>query len=107
MTGAPVATFAAFGLDDLTFDPPLDDGVSVNPGVTRWFCRACGSPLAGQYDYLPGQIYVSLGLIDQADALAPDRHSHAANALPWLHIADDLPRDAASRRDALGSGEVS
>lgn len=102
-----MAAFAAFRLDDLTFDPPLADGISVNPGVTRWFCRACGSPLAGQYDYLPGQIYVSLGLIDQADTLAPDRHSHAASAMPWLHIADDLPRDAASGREALGSDEVS
>lgn len=101
VSGAPVAAFAAFGASDITFSPPLDSGVSITDGVTRWFCRSCGSSLAATYAYLPDQIYVSLGVIDQADALQPQHHAHAGNTLPWLHIHDDLPRDTESARDAL------
>lgn len=101
VSGAPVAAFAAFGAGNVIFDPPLECSVSVSEGVERWFCGICGSPLAATYAYLPGQIYLSLGLIDQADALPPQRHAHAGNALTWLNIHDDLPRDTASSRQAL------
>ena len=101
VSGAPVAAFAGFGTGDISFDPPLSSSVTVSDGVTRWFCGSCGSPLAATYTYLPAQIYVSLGLIDQADALPPGRHAHSGNALSWLDIQDDLPRDTASARQAL------
>lgn len=97
-TGAPVAVFAAFAADWLCITPQLGDAVSVNPGVDRWFCRSCGSPLAARFDYLPGQIYVPIGLLDQAADLTPQLHSHAESCLPWLHIADDLPRAKSSSR---------
>ena len=101
VTGAPVAAFAAFDADDVRFDPPLGVPATPTPGVERWFCRECGSPVAARYDYLPGQVYVGLGLLDPAETLAPRLHAHAGNALPWLHIADDLPRAAGSSRDRL------
>ena len=105
VTGAPVAAFAAFGTTDIRFDPELGAGVSVNDGVRRWFCQTCGSPLAASYAYLPGQVYVALGLLDQAEALAPDIHAHAANRLTWLHITDDLPHSDGSSRDHLNAAQ--
>lgn len=107
VTGAPVAAFAAFSEDALTVDPPLGPPVSHAPGVDRWFCQTCGSPLAATFAYLPGQIYVPLGLLDQADALPPELHSHADKCLPWLHIDDDLPRAAASARENLRTNPAS
>ena len=101
VSGAPVAAFAAFGIDNITFNPPLETSISVTDGVERWFCKSCGSPLAATYAYLPDQLYVSLGVIDQAEALQPERHAHAGNTLAWLKIDDDLPRDCASARQAL------
>ena len=101
VTGAPVAAFAAFAEGDVTV-APAGATVRANPGVARTFCPACGSPLTGRYDYLPGQVFVSLGLLDQAADLAPQLHAHAGTALPWLHLADDLPRVDASSRDTLG-----
>ncbi|WP_299375415.1 GFA family protein [uncultured Tateyamaria sp.] len=97
-TGAPVAAFAAF--DTTGLDIPGVDR-SHAPGVRRWHCAACGSPLAAQFDYLPDQTYVPVGIFDQADLLQPALHSHADSALPWLHIADALPRAEASARDVL------
>ena len=81
--------------------PGWGEPVSPNSGVKRWFCRACGSPLGAVFDYLPDQLYVPIGILDQATDLPPALHSHADSALPWLHFTDDLPREAASARDTL------
>ncbi|WP_299690168.1 GFA family protein [uncultured Tateyamaria sp.] len=100
-TGGPVAAFAAFDRTALTATPPLPAPASHSAGVERWNCTACGSPLAAQFDYLPTQVYVPLGILDQIDAAAPQLHCHAESAPRWLHIADDLPRQTGSARDTL------
>ena len=64
-------------------------------------CPECGSPLAARFDYLPGQSYVPLGILDQAAELVPVRHCHADAKLPWLHIDDDAERVAGSARAEL------
>ena len=103
LTGAPVAAFAAFPAGSVTVAP--DPGtVSARAGVVRRFCRACGSPLTAEFDYLPGQVYVPLGVLDDAAALPPALHAHAGARLPWLTIADELPRADASARAGLGAG---
>ena len=101
VTGAPVAAFAAFDEAALSVLPNEGRRVSANAGVTRTFCETCGSPVTGRYDYLPGQVYVSLGLLDQADALAPRRHAHEDRRLKWLQIEDDLERAPGSARAEL------
>ncbi len=100
-TGAPLPAFAALAPEDVTVTPPLGTPFSTTPGVERWVCAACGSPIAARFDYLPGQIYIPLGILDQAEALAPEVHCHAEAQMPWLHVADDLPRLEGSGRTAL------
>ncbi|HID67190.1 MAG TPA: GFA family protein [Roseibacterium sp.] len=101
LTGAPVAAFAAFALQQVQFTPSKGPRKSVTKGVDRWFCAGCGSQLAATYGYLPGQIYIPLGIIDQAATLQPQGHSHTDSALPWFHIDDTLPRDQGSARVRL------
>ena len=101
VTGAPVAAFAAFDIADVAFSPNEGRKVSVNPGVTRNFCATCGSPLAGRYDYLPGTVYIALGLLDQADDIPPELHAHFDNKFMWLHIHDDLEHYSSSARSRL------
>ena len=101
VTGAPVAAFAAFEAVTLTPDVPSVRPLSEN--VERRFCPDCGSPLTAAFNYLPGQVYVPLGLLDQADDLPPELHCHADNALIWLHIQDDNPRISGTARDTLKS----
>ncbi len=106
VTGAPVAAFAAFDEGAVMVSPSEGRCVTVNPGVTRTFCESCGSPVTGRYDYLPGQVYIPLGILDQADALAPRRHAHYGCRLPWLHIEDDLERSTGSARAALNQSAL-
>lgn len=101
VTGAPVAAFAAFDETTVTFTPGDGRRVCINPGVERTFCATCGSPLSGRYRYLPGQVYIPVGVLDQAADLAPQLHAHEARRLPWLHIDDDLERIAATSRSRL------
>jgi hypothetical protein len=103
VTGAPVAAFAAFPVEAVKMTPDPGKQVRVSPGVTRWFCHGCGSPLAATYDYLPGQVYLALGLLDQAAELPPSMHAHAASGLPWLILEDGLNRHASSSRAALNA----
>ena len=91
--------FAAFKTSDLDgLDGP---SVSTNEGIQRWNCTKCGSPLAATFDYLPGQVYVPLGLFDDANNLTPEVHCHHEQALTWLHLDDGLPRAADSGREFL------
>ena len=101
VTGGPVAAFAAFDEAALSLTPDEGRAVSVSPGVRRSFCGACGSPLTGRYDYLPGTVYVPVGLLDQAERFAPTLHAHEARRLPWLHIEDGLERFSGSARSSL------
>ena len=101
ITSAPVAAFAAFAEAEISFAPDEGQDVVVSPGVRRTFCRTCGTTLTGRYDYLPGTVYVGVGLLDQADELEPELHSHDGQRLKWLHIDDTLPRFEGSARSAL------
>lgn len=101
VTGSPVSAFAAFDESAVTFEPNEGRSVTVSPGVTRSFCETCGSPLAGRYEYLPGQVYVGVGLFDQADELAPLMHAHDSQRLAWFHVDDGLERFAGSARSEL------
>lgn len=78
--------------------------MSINTGVTRWFCRNCGSALAAHYEYLPKQLYVPIGILDQAADLEPQMHCFADAKMPWLHIQDNLDRHIDSGSDALKKG---
>jgi hypothetical protein len=100
-SGAPVAAFAAFEETVVTFTPDEGRAVSPNPGVTRSFCGSCGSPLASRFDYLPGQVYIPLGILDQASELVPQVHSYESQRLPWLHIDDNAERFAETSRSRL------
>ncbi len=75
--------------------------MEANPGVKRTFCSSCGSPLTGRYDYLPDQVYVPVGLLDQANEFPPSVHAHEGGRLKWLHIDDDLERLGTSARETL------
>jgi len=101
VTGAPVSAWGAFDESDLVFTPGEGRIASPNPGVSRSFCASCGSSLACRYDYLPGQVYVAIGILDQAAELAPEVHAHFAQRLPWLNIDDAADRFAGTSRSRL------
>ena len=101
VTASPLPAFAAFAEGAVTLTPDLSAAKPVTPGVTRQFCPDCGSQLTARFDYLPGQTYVPLGVLDQASDLPPRLHCHAGSGMPWLHLDDNLPRAEDSGRALL------
>lgn len=54
-----------------------------------------------RFDYLPDQVYVPLGVLDQAEKLPPRLHCHAGSCFSWLKIEDGLERAERSGRAKL------
>lgn len=73
-TGAPPATF------------------NSSPGVWRDFCPASGSQVAYRSTRFPGEIHFYAAALDNPSAYVPENHVFTAEMLPWVHLADGLPR---------------
>ncbi|MDD9991822.1 MAG: GFA family protein [Rhodospirillales bacterium] len=61
--------------------------------ATRSFCGRCGGQLF--YNYTGEQtpaVWVTVGTLDHPESMTPERHVFSADSVPWLHMADDLPR---------------
>lgn len=63
-----------------------------SPGVRRLFCGTCGSPIAYDSDAFPDEIHFYAASLERPETFSPDRHVHAAEQLPWIHLDDGLPR---------------
>lgn len=64
----------------------------ASAGATRSFCATCGSPLAFQRDELPGEIDLTTATLDDPAQVPPRDHTRTGTQLPWVILADGLPR---------------
>ena len=71
-------------------DPPTV--YASSPGAHRSFCARCGTQISFTADYLPGLIDITIGSLDDPGRVAPSFHYWESRRLPWLHLADGLPR---------------
>jgi len=58
----------------------------------RRFCGVCGSSLFGDSTRTPDLAYVVLANLEGPIDRVPEFHSCYPDRVPWVHIADDLPR---------------
>lgn len=70
-----------------------------SPGVVRSFCGRCGTPIAYANASRPAEIDLTLGSLDDANALAPVDHIWMQDALAWDRPTDGLPQHPATRPD--------
>lgn len=63
-----------------------------SPGVWREFCGRCGSPMTYRATRFPGETHFYAASLNDPSLFTPKRHYHAHESLPWVHLADDLPR---------------
>lgn len=105
-TGGPATAVAAFQDDDVAFTSNVARYTPPAGGVERTFCSTCGTSLAFRGDYVPGQIYVHIGILDDAEQFRPDVESFTRERLPWLHvdgIDGRLLRFSGTARDGLNA----
>ncbi len=95
--GAAIATSAGFALPDFfRWTVGSASSYESSAGVSRRVCARCGTPLSYGSNRWPDEIHVSIGAFDASESLSPQFHVHCSQQLPWLVIADRLPRFAHS-----------
>jgi hypothetical protein len=63
-----------------------------SPGARRSFCPNCGTPIAYEHEKYPGEIHLYAASLDDPTDFQPQFHVHYAERLPWVELADGLPR---------------
>src|SRR5882724_8809308 len=68
--------------------------VSRKVSAVRQGAAACGTALTFRETARPRSVDVTVGSMDEPDAIVPAAHIWTASQLAWLHLGDDLPRHA-------------
>jgi len=63
-----------------------------SPGVTRGFCRECGTPVQYMTTRWPGETHLFAATMDDLALFKPTAHVHWAERLHWLNLDDRLPK---------------
>ena len=58
----------------------------------RLFCAVCGSSIGEKADRVPGVIVLNIGTFDEPKSAVPTFEKFCEDALPWAHLAGDMPR---------------
>jgi hypothetical protein len=71
---------------------------SKTKGVVRTFCGNCGTSIGYSDEGLADEFYVAIGFLDSPERFKPQAHAYWKMKLPWVSVADDLPKTAACTR---------
>ena len=76
-----------------------------SPGVTRSFCRDCGAPMSFETDVFPDETHLYAASMDQPGRYEPTAHIFWSERLPWVRVADDLPKHPKGLQAAAKEGK--
>jgi hypothetical protein len=91
-TSAAFVTYAGFPRERFALLAGEPGVFQSSPGVERRFCQRCGSPLTYEGERWPTETHILVCSLERPDELQPTAHVYTAEQLPWIHLADDLPR---------------
>ena len=94
-TGSAVATFVGYNKAQLTYTRGERKFYPSSPGVRRGFCPDCGTPMTYESERCPEEVHLYVSTIDNPGAFVPQVHVFFAERIPWMELADELPRYAA------------
>lgn len=97
-SGAPVSVFVGYAQDKVEMTAGEPEAFGSSPGVLRSFCRNCGTSIFYQDERLPGEVYLSVGIMERPEDFEPEAHSWYSKKLGWLELHDGLPRHEESSR---------
>ena len=83
-----------FGVNDANWrwpgaEPKLYES---SPGVRRYFCGDCGSPMAAAADKFPGETHFYAASLTNPRDFRPTFEVHVSERLPWVRAFPDLPQ---------------
>jgi hypothetical protein len=80
---SPLATYVGVRLEQFR-----------SPGVKRYFCTVCGSPMAFISEKWPGEVHLFHGTLADPAQWPPTGHANIVEQVPWFDVSDHLPRYA-------------
>ena len=92
--GAAFATYGRVERTDFVLVSGADEIASYqsSPGVSRTFCKRCGSTLQFISDKRPSIFSLALGTLDDNPNVEASLHIFVGSKAPWFQITDDLPQ---------------
>ncbi|HIP78351.1 MAG TPA: GFA family protein [Kiloniellaceae bacterium] len=104
--GSPLTVWIGYWTDQVRFTRGAPKIFSKTPGVERSFCADCGTSIGYSDAGLADEIHLCIGFMDHPERFPPQAHSFWRLKLPWVEMADALPRlDATSRRRDAAFGD--
>jgi hypothetical protein len=96
-TSSPFSTFVVVNKEGFKYTRGEPVAYASSPGVERTHCGRCGSPIAYENKH---ELALYACTLEDFSALTPVYHIWTAEQVPWLEIADALPRYSHTRSDA-------
>ncbi len=103
--GSPLSIWVGYRPDQFHLARGRPRAYSKTKGVVRTFCPDCGTSISYADEGLSVELYLTIGFLDHPERFQPQAHAYWRSRLPWLAVADDLPRlDGYSRARDAASG---
>jgi hypothetical protein len=100
-TSSPFVAFLVIDKGSFRYTKGVPVTYSSSPGVERTHCGRCGSPIAFENSV---EFALWVGTLDDPATVRPSYHCWTAEQLPWIEIADDLPRYPHSSKNGAPAG---
>ncbi len=96
-SGAPFVSWASFRSVYFSFTTGEPSRFVSSTKAVRTFCHQCGTPLTFQLHEKPEELDVTICSMDTPEQVAPQDHTWTRSQLPWIRLADGLPRYETTR----------
>jgi hypothetical protein len=96
--GAPVIAWLTVPLDAFAVTKGNPVAHRSSAKAFRHFCGGCGTPLTWREADNPRLVDVSIGSLDNPEAIAPTMHVWTDSRIAWFESADHLPRYPTNER---------
>ncbi len=90
--GSPLTVWVGYRPSQFRFTRGTPKSFSKTEGVVRTFCPECGTSIGYKDAGIADELYVNIGFLDRPENFRPEAHAYWRMKLPWLDVADDLPR---------------
>lgn len=80
--------------DQVRFSREQPKLYSSSSEAKRGFCVVCGTQISFTADFMPGLIDITVGSLDNPEAIKPTLHYWHSKHLSWAEFADNLHRHA-------------
>lgn len=90
-SSAPSVTWAGFVDDQVTLDGDTLTHFASSPGVKRFFCGACGSPVGFRGEAWAGETHLPVCAFDAPESMPPASDHFENEKLPWAALLGRQP----------------